>query len=258
MQVYAIPPRKHLDLSHYGDRYFCLAQQYIRHPEYKQFFDSLPKSSWITLDNGAGDHDSISPEELFQVTLQLLPNEVIPPDFLFEKDKTIKHGQEFIDRLNLEGLSSIDILFCPQGNNLAEWMECYEWALDNPAIQTIGLSKITVPKIFNNCSGDDNIAVGRMAGVNYLRKHNLLKKPIHLLGGAYIEEFQAYNRLEERSMFRSTDSCFTILAGYHYLDIMSDDYVRHDTPSHYFDLNLSFKQQSIAISNIESLKLAIH
>ena len=89
MDFYAIPPLNNKDMHHNGDRYFCLAQHYMNDEAYREFFLGLPEDAWVTLDNGAGDFETVTPDTLLEVVKELNPNEVIPLDILFNKQQTM-------------------------------------------------------------------------------------------------------------------------------------------------------------------------
>jgi len=255
MDFYIIPPLKNLQLMHNGDRYFCLAQLYASDKEYKTFFKSLSES-WITLDNGAGDHDLVSEDALFKVMKDLKPNEVIPPDILFEKDATIESAKKFIQRMKDEGLfDQIEVLFCPQGATREEWIECYTWGLENEDVATIGLSKIAVPRAWFQLGKDEGIMEARHNCFNYLKVNKLLQKPLHLLGSGNPLEFQYYQQFDEGSFVRSSDSCNSVWSAMNGLDWTEGQFDRIPTPKNYFDRKpLTQKQLIIAENNIDFLQ----
>ena len=73
MDFYAIPPNKHLDLMHYGDRYFCLAHFYKEDPAYRQYFLTLraqQPESFITLDNAADERSLVEEADLLALVAE--------------------------------------------------------------------------------------------------------------------------------------------------------------------------------------------
>ena len=100
MDFYVIPPVKYQYLSHLGDRYFCLAQLYVKYKSYRKFFlDRKKEGRFITLDNGAAERSLVTEEVLLNVVKELQPNEVIAPDILFNKEKTILSLENFIFKI---------------------------------------------------------------------------------------------------------------------------------------------------------------
>lgn len=256
IEFYVIPPRKNIELSHLGDnRYFCLAQQYLKDPEYAKFFKELPDTSWVTLDNGAGDHDIITEDQLFEVMLDLMPNEVIPPDILFNGPQTIHNAIVFHERMVKENIADkIELFYCPQGRTQNEWLGSYMWGLNQPWIKTIGLSKIAVPFAFLDATGDVGIMEGRHNCFNYLKVHGLLQKPLHLLGMGDPREFNYYKLHDTTGMIRSSDSCNSIWSAVNILNWNKNQFQRIKTPANYFDLVLDQGQINLAKANITYLK----
>lgn len=255
MDFYVIPPNSELELMHVSkcNRYFCLAQIYHTNKEYRKFFkEQKEKGAWITLDNGAGDHDLISEDVLFECMIDLKPNEVIPPDTLFDKDKTINALDNFIKRMiNNNLINEIEIFAVPQGANKEEWLECYNYMLNHPNVKTIGMSKLAIPHAFlGKVDNDQGIRESRWMCIDLLLESDLIKKPLHFLGGENPQEFIKYIELNN-PLFRSTDSCFTILAGINNQDVSSSTYTRKPTPRNYFELSMDNKQIDLAIKNIQ-------
>lgn len=257
MKFYAIPPNNHLDLMDQGDRYFCLAHHYIQDERYRRHFLALRNRSpkvWITTDNSAAEHSLVTEEVLLEITAELKPDEVIAPDVLFDKDQTLKNLKTFVEKMYNRGLLSHTSIFaCPQGSTKAEWLDCYMQMSLNPFVKTLGLSKIAVPKCWNNADWDTLIGLSRNQCVKELHERNLLTKPLHLLGMGEHDEFEYY--LNNKIPFiRSSDSCYTILAALNGIDFETGDNTRIPTTNAYFDTTLTQEQQNLAKKNIEYLK----
>lgn len=257
MKFYAIPPNKHLDMMDNGDNYFCLAHHFFQDENYKQYFLDLRKKNpraFITLDNGAAEHSLVTEELLLDAVKQLKPSEVIAPDVLFDKQATLANFYSFADRMYYDDLLRYTSIFaCPQGSNKSEWMECYREMVSHPFVKCIGLSKIAVPKCWNNAVGDKMIAKSRNECVSELRDQRLLFKPVHLLGMGEHTEFDFY--LENKiSNIRSSDSCYTILAALNGISFEEGDTTRIPTENAYFDVELNENQKTLAKKNIDYLK----
>lgn len=252
MDFYVISPVSELNLMHHGDRYFCLAQLYKKHSHYRDFFkEQVRLGRWVTLDNGAGDHDIVTPHELFEIMLDLQPSEVIPPDFLFNGIKTIRELELFYTAMKLSAdadkIENVQILACPQGRNKDEWMFVYEYMLQHPGVTTIGLSKIAVPKAFKDVIGDKMIKEARQQCIYELGEANLLKKPLHFLGMGDPTEFMSYRQLP---IARSTDSCNTIWSGMCQIEFNKGNFERIPTPKDYFDRGMTGSDIKRAEENI--------
>lgn len=256
MDYYIIPPRKALALSHLGDnRYFCLAQQYIKDAAYREFFQSLPSSAWITLDNGAGDHEMVSAQQLLEVALELKPNEVIPPDELFNGPQTILNLMDFIKlKKKHKHLNDTQIFFCPQGSTFTGWLDCYKYGLTDPDVHTLGLSKIGVPYMMYKVKGDIGIMEARHSVFNYLKINDLLKKPIHLLGMGDPREFEYYAKYDTDKIIRSNDSCNAIWSALNNISWKDGNFERIPTPKDYFDLVIPPSDVESIEFNVQFLK----
>src|ERR1035437_7272807 len=110
------------------------------------------------MDSGVGDHNPVDNQTLFQAMKDLMPSEIIPLDTLYNKKETIDNLTEFILNMDKENLlDKVQIMGCPQGSTKEEWIECYKYMLASTYVKTIGISKITAPKVFLNAENDQNI-----------------------------------------------------------------------------------------------------
>ena len=261
MKFYVIPPNNHLELMENGDRYFCLCHHFRNDETYRNFFLNIRKNNpnaFITLDNAAAEHSLVSEDELIDAVELLKPNEVIPPDVLFDKAATIKNFKSFITKMEDRNLfTHTTLLACPQGKTKFEWLECYTYMAACPYVTCIGLSKIAVPKCWNNATEDTLIAVSRNQCVEELQQKNMLSKPLHLLGMGEPDEFSFYLDKKIRGI-RSSDSCYSILAAMNGLNFKSGDRVRIKTTNEYFHAGLTKEQQNLAKINIDFLKENYH
>ena len=150
MDFYVIPNLSSLDLMHLGrgNRYYALAHLYVQHEHYRQFFQRVreQEGSFITLDNSAAERALVTEDILIGCVKSLMPDEVIPPDVLFDYKATIDNCDRFIARMWRESLfPHVKIFACPQGRTKSEWLACYTAMLIDRDVETIGLSKIAVP-----------------------------------------------------------------------------------------------------------------
>lgn len=257
MKFYVIPPNKHLDMMDNGDRYFCLCHHFKLDENYRNYFLNIRKNipdAFITLDNAAAEHSLVSEEDLLWAVELLKPNEVIPPDVLFDKNQTLQNFHSFVKKMEERMLfNHTSLLACPQGKTKFEWMECYINMLACPYVGCIGLSKIAVPKCWNNAIDDQLIGLSRNQCVQELLSKNLLKKPLHLLGMGEPTEFDFYLK-NNISNIRSSDSCYTVLAAVNNINFEMGDTLRVKTTNEYFDYNLTQDQKDLARKNVLFLK----
>ena len=243
-----------------GDRIFVLAHLWVQSKEYREFIYSLIDEDidrWITLDNSAAERALVTEDVLIKVCHELMPSEVIAPDVLFDKDATIQNAINFKARMEKEGLLDVtDIFFCPQGKTKEDWLECYEWGLEQDWIQTIGFSKIAVPQAWlSDWKDDQGIKEARHMAYDYLKEKNLLLKPIHCLGQGDPTEFAYY----DHPAMRSTDSVFPVLAASHGQDFNVDHTTRIPTPHNFLETyDMSQIDMGLVESNVEFLKKQCH
>lgn len=258
MDICVIPPLKHLDLMNQGNRIFALAQLWKQDQNYREFIAAQKSlGKWIIMDNGAGDFDTTTTtEDLIQIVRQLMPSEIIPLDVLYNKEATIYNLERFIELLNAHNLlGQISIFAVPQGKTKQEWLECYNYMLNHPHVDVIGLSKITIPHIYKTGTHDTGIMEARHLLYHDLKQQNLLHKPLHCLGAGDPREFLKYIN---EPMYRSTDSCFTVWSAMNEIDWYKGNFNRIPTPKDYFEREITEDQQNIALSNIKFLKEVIN
>ena len=255
MDCYIIPPLAYPELMDLGkgNRYFCLAQLYKKDANYRQFFkQKMDDGAWVTLDNGAGDHDLVTAEDLLSITLDLCPSEVIPPDVLFNGISTIRNFELFTRAIKSHyGKRAPQFLACPQGRTKDEWLFVYEYFLLHPDATTIGLSKIAVPKAFLDVTGDKAIGESRNLCYDTLKAKGLLAKPLHLLGMGSPNEMLYYKGSE---FIRSTDSCNSVWSAMNGIDWSGGNYERIPTPKEYFDLTMTYGAVKVAERNVAWFK----
>lgn len=254
MDFYVISPVSNLEPMKLGDRIFVLAHLWVQSPEYREFIlQRKAEGAFITLDNSAAERALVTEDVLIQVCKELMPNEVIAPDVLFDMHSTIENAMFFYVRMVKEELADkIDIFFCPQGATKEEWLHAYEWAINKSWINTIGLSKIAVPKAWlEDFSDDQQIKEARHMCYDYLKANNLLKKPIHCLGQGDPTEFAYY----DHPMMRSTDSVYPILAASLGQDFNKDHTTRTPTPHNFLETyDMSMVDVGLIERNVTFLK----
>jgi hypothetical protein len=252
MDIYVISPLSNLEPMKLGDRIFALAHLWVQSREYRDFIlDQKEQGKFITLDNSAAERALVTEDILIEICRELMPDEVIAPDVLFDKDATILNAIDFRNRMDEEGLlGTIDIFFCPQGIDQADWMTAYKWALEQDWINVIGFSKIAVPNAFLNQTNDQGIKEARHIAYDYLKQQGLLQKPIHCLGQGDPTEFAYY----DHPMMRSTDSVYPVFAASLGQDFTVDHTTRTPTPHNFLEtFDMSNVNPELIESNVEFL-----
>ena len=257
MKFYLIPPNKHLTFMNQGNAgYFCLAHHYVNDKQYREYFLTLRQhlnpNGFITLDNGSAEHSLVTEDILLDIVGELRPSEVIAPDVLFDMIQTVTNLQTFASKMDSRGYTKhTTILGCPQGSTKEEWLGCYEHMLNNPYVSAIGMSKIAIPKCWNNATGDTMIAKSRQQCIKHLKDNYLLRKPLHLLGMGEFTEYLYYYGIP---YIRSSDSCYAMLAAMNGISFKEGNTSRVPTDNSYFDAELSPEVLQLGISNISLLQ----
>lgn len=236
-----------------GDRIFALSHLWVQFPEYRAFIlDQKEQGKFITLDNSAAERALVTEDILIEICRELMPDEVIAPDVLFDMRQTMQNARKFRDRMEEEGLlGAIDILFCPQGSSKQDWLTAYKWGLQQDWINVIGFSKIAVPNAFLNQTNDQGIKEARHMAYDYLNEQGLLVKPIHCLGQGDPTEFAYYTH----PMMRSTDSVYPVFAACLGQDFTVDHTTRTPTPHNFLEMFIMSNEDNALIeSNVQFLR----
>lgn len=256
MKIFLTPPMNHLELSELGDNnLYIIGQYYKKNETYRKYVhEAIQNGRFTILDNGTGEEGEVlTNEELFKLTLEIKPNEVIPLDVLYDKDQTLINFNQFLEWMKeakIKGeLDDTNILACPQGETFKDWMECYKFFLYSKHVATIGMSKKAIPHIMKN----EDIAESRSRLVEMLDALNFLKKPLHFLGQGDPREFHCYNH--NHIAIRSTDSCYPILSSLHGIEIEFErKFKRIPTPSDYFEKEIKNEHMYLIKKNVEYLR----
>ena len=256
MEFYVISPVSDLEPMKLGDRIFALAHLWVQFPHYRKFIlEQKEAGKFITLDNSAAERALVTEDILIGICHELMPHEVIAPDVLFDKDTTIANAISFRERMIKEGLCNtpvdtlnINIFFCPQGKTKEDWLEAYQWGINQDWISVIGFSKIAVPNAWIGdllWKDDQGIMEARHMAYDYLKEKGMLVKPIHCLGQGDPTEFAYY----KHPMMRSTDSVYPVFAAVNGIDFNVDHTTRIPTPHSFLE---TFDMEDVDMSLVES------
>lgn len=132
----------------------------------------------IILDNGLFENGK--PEgmtSLLKKARMIGATTVFCPDTLYDRKKTEAAFRKIAK--DYDGPTQLG--FVVQADNVKDYVESYQWAVEQPQIALIGLSILAIPKAFKELTGTDDIVTNR---IECLRVLNALekKKHSHLLG----------------------------------------------------------------------------
>lgn len=256
MKFCVISPLNHLDLMLKGDYIFGLAHLYVKDQKYRDFLHQCKKDDrFIIMDNSMVENSPVTEDVLIDICKELMPDEIIAPDVLFNKNQTLSNLYSFIERILKEDLlGKIKIMGVPQGNNQYEWISCYKEMINNSFVNTIGWSKGACAWCFVGVKNDQGIMEGRHLVFDYLKDEKLLIKFIHLLGAGDPHEFSYY---QKHPMIRSNDTCNWIWSAMNNILFERNEFQRIKTPFDYFERNMSLIEENQSILNIKWVKDSI-
>lgn len=197
MKLCLITPFKHLNLSKInGDMYFALTRQ-LR--DNRQYYDFFKEQNYVIIDNNIHEGEEVDFEEHVRLAIDI-GNEIIIPDVLRDKKKTLEYFHYFMDKFyNRLKQNNIKIMGVPQGNSLKEIMECFEEMNKDNRVDIIGNSFDLTPIKFE---GDKYFIQSQNRFVILNEWLGKTTKPIHLLGSNGLYELYHFNKYPQ---IRSTD-----------------------------------------------------
>lgn len=169
IKISHIIPSDTLQMIDGRDFYMCLANIASKDENYRNFYkEQVKKGAFVLLDNGAAEHDQMTLDIMWSVIEEINPTEVILNDVLMNCDATLETSVAALKFYREKGYKG-QFMFVPQGENLLEWIRCYE-SMDKSEISTIGVSKFVTSGWKDSCARHKCCA------------HINGKMPVHLLG----------------------------------------------------------------------------
>jgi len=133
-------PMAHLDLTR-EHRYFMALTHAAEDPGYMRFFrERSQQGGYVILDNSTVELGQ--PEEITTYVakaIQMEADEILLPDWLHEKDRTLREVDYGIHEALERGYQG-EFMAVPQGRTQQEWLQCAREMLDYP-IHTLGISR---------------------------------------------------------------------------------------------------------------------
>lgn len=210
-KVAEIVPVTHLEDIAANHYHMCLAhlvamgcnnKQAMKYTKFYRRMSDVGK--YVLMDNGAAEGKQLGYNELIKQFEKIHPTEIVVPDTLNDANSTLAKMFDWIRQFN--GLP-YKFMGVPQGKNLREWKACAYIMMQEPRLNSIGISKF-----LNIATGDDMI---RYKAVKYLEKiaNKLGRDDIefHLLGCD--EGPSIVNTIQRASKrVRGCDSAFAYIA----------------------------------------------
>lgn len=239
MKLALISPIEHLNVSQeFSDIHMVLAHL-LNHPKYRNFYKGLKnvqQDAFVICDNSANEGFMIKDKQILSLAEKINADEIVAPDKYHDADITIYETKKFLETyFDSDIKDKYTVMAVPQGNNIEEFMKCYNAFLEDDRINTLGLGyrnlvpafsdemfvltdsdwidlgideiEILQNRLEDNCF---NYTLSRFfflkSFVNFrsLKKHN---KKIHLLGLYNPYELSIINKTLTRTQLQGIRSC---------------------------------------------------
>jgi len=140
----------------------------------------------IILDNGLFENkESVPVRELMEKAVHLNATHVFAPDVLFDREGTeanIEEAYAVLEEIKADFPEcQTKLAAVVQANSADDFLASYLLMADDPRIDLIGLSILSVPHSFKEISGTDDITINRIICLKRLNKLPI-HKDSHLLG----------------------------------------------------------------------------
>lgn len=210
----------------------------------------------ITLDNGLFEKgEAEDMETLIDKAIGMNAEFVVVPDVLYDREETEANALEaskLLAKKESHGMEVPKLMAVVQANNPTDFIESYEWMVEQPYIHKIGLSILAVPKSFQKETKTNDIVANRIHCLQRLvdSKH----KDTHLLGaGSSYRDIAHANK--HASWVVSHDSSSAVWNGIQGKRIDSRTLEveggKSEVPANFeYDAPISSEQESIIQSNI--------
>jgi hypothetical protein len=187
MKIAIIAPTPHLNtFSRSGTCQMCLAHL-LDDSVYHRFYRSGIPANFTIMDNGLYENgESMAMDDLIERIEDIMPHEAIAPDVLYSGEDTVYNTANFIESIKSQGLfGRIQIMGVVQGSTPDQWLDCLAQLSSMEGLDTIGLSKLAVPRCFGLSDDVAPVTQSRFRVMNLMSENHLWNplKNYHLLGG---------------------------------------------------------------------------
>lgn len=141
-RVAHIVPKASLYLTANNQYHMCLAQLAKEDRVYADFFKQRAmEGKYVLLDNGAAEATTTSIEDLLMLASSIGASEVILPDVLGDKEKTLELTDKAYEYWKTVQ-HVVGIMVVPQGKDLKEWKECAKMMVQRYPGADFGIPKV--------------------------------------------------------------------------------------------------------------------
>lgn len=228
IKICVITPISHLQVySGLGEMDMSLTHLIAEDPsgDYaKHYKEQREKGRFVILDNSAFELEQqgkgLDPDIVLDAAVVTNPSEVIATDVLFDGEATVQSTQRFIERMRDRGvLGKYRVMAVPQGRTQEEWKKCFEKLFYMEGVNTIGLSKLSVPMSWlGEKESNGNCATARLECAAWIKSEcyplQMSGAEIHLLGGDNWTIYEMQEHIKRGHTFiRSNDSSCAVWYG---------------------------------------------
>lgn len=175
-----IVPLGSLDKIERKQYHMCLAHLIAENEKYATKYAYIKEEleAYLLMDNGAAENSQLCNEELLECYYKVLPDEMVLPDVLLNKDATIESTMKGLQYFKYTHQLPCNFMAVPQGETLEEWAECAEVLIQCKDINSFGVSKF-----LSIATGDANIRYKACSILEQLIiKYGRYDLEVHLLG----------------------------------------------------------------------------
>lgn len=157
ISICVICPRSHLnEFASLGELDMSLTHLVLKDKQYAKYYkEQAEHGRHVILDCSAFEMQKqgkgMDPGPVLKAASITNPTEVIATDVLYDAAATIDSTKDFIKQMKKKKvLGKYKLMVAVQGRTVDEWMSCFESILQMKEVNTIGLSKLSVPESFGH------------------------------------------------------------------------------------------------------------
>lgn len=233
IQICVICPVSHLnEFASLGELDMSLTHLVLKDKQYAKYYKKqVERGRHVILDCSAFEMQKqgkgMDPGPVLKAASMTNPTEVIATDVLYDAAATIESTKDFIKLMKKNKvLGKYKLMVAIQGRTVDEWMSCFETILQMKEVDTIGLSKLSVPESFgiwvkgfkykggklvkqNGYVAQSRVLCTRAIEEYYGKELRESGKAIHLLGGDNQTVWEM-NQQKWHPWIRSNDSSVAV------------------------------------------------
>ncbi len=139
-KIATIVPIAHLSAIREHERFMALVHL-LDDSDYNAFYKArVDEGKWVILDNSTVELGEPYPmEEYLPAAIRLGASEILLPDWLYDKNRTLEEAEIGLDLADVVGYNG-RIMGVPQGSTQEEWLDCLRQML-RMDIYSIGISR---------------------------------------------------------------------------------------------------------------------